>query len=713
MPRVGTLNPKADPSDVGRFIMDPIGRNVPQNVCDEVVAEFKKLSHQVASEYKSHIAHCPIGKEVDISTLPSVSALEEVSNARKQDKYAKRKFGMVPPESKVLKAENDHSKDSYQFISVTQQLKTLFSNENFREAYDRATDVPPKDGTPEPEYRDIEDGSFHKNADRDSIKLIIYSDEFTVSCPIGNKTQKYGIVAVYFAVANLKNRSRLDHIHLALLVHKSHVRRHSWAKVLQPLVDDLKSLESHGISVEWNGTVKTLKGSVALVVGDNLGIHELAGYFCSFHGTNRICRFCHATTSDIQEKFVESDFILRTQPEYEAQLKILEQEGFSETFQKMFGIKERCVFSQLDGFQCVDQMPVDISHDLLEGVALYTINCVFSSLLALRLIDKTTLVNMVAKFPYHQTDTNRPVPPSVKNCSVVFRETHSETLTLIRLLPLMLKHAVEDSDEFVKACDSKLAIVTGLVQLIQLCNADKLKEADVVAMEKAVEEWLHMFHNEFPDFHIKPKFHMLVHYPSQVRKHGPPKKYCTIRFESKHFELKNFLLTSKNRRNVCFTMARKHQLKACADQNKQDYMTDGLGVVALCCHAQPFDSDIQQYWHLETVAGVQVAKCVRFGGTLYRSGDIVLALSEEGTHVHFMHIKYILVHVSERACRLIGERCNILHYDQFANAYAVAGSDDTRSFEFKQLVSYQPIGIYCMRGIKYITTRSKCSLPIL
>ena len=369
--------------DVGSFVMDLRSRNVPQKVCDEVVDQLKKFAGQLASEYQACVANCRDGENVDISTLPSVSALDEVSNVKRQDKYARRKLGMVPPETKVLKSENDESKDTFQFIPVTQQIKSLFSNKSFADAFIEATGVPQSDGA-EQEYADLKDGSFHKNADNDSLKLIIYSDEFTVSCPIGNKTKKYGIVAVYFAIANMR-RSRLQNIHLALLVHKSHLRRHSWATTLKPLIDDLKALQADGVAVELNGAIKQLKGSVALVVGDNLGIHEMAGYFCSFHGTGRICRICHATTSEIQEKFKESDFVLRTQAEYDAQLKILEQENFSEVFQKMFGIKERCVFSQLEGFRCIDQMPVDMSHDLLEGVALYTVNCVFSGVVHLNL----------------------------------------------------------------------------------------------------------------------------------------------------------------------------------------------------------------------------------------------------------------------------------------------------------------------------------------
>lgn len=52
--------------------------------------------------------------------------------------------------------------------------------------------------------------------------------------------------------------------------------------MLEPLLQDLKTLEDHGVFVPLLGA--SLKGTVQSVVADNLGAHGIAGFTESFSG---------------------------------------------------------------------------------------------------------------------------------------------------------------------------------------------------------------------------------------------------------------------------------------------------------------------------------------------------------------------------------------------------------------------------------------------
>lgn len=72
---------------------------------------------------------------------------------------------------------------------------------------------------------------------------------------------------------------------------------------MQPLLQDLKALEQDGIFVPLLG--RCVKGTVVVVLADNLGAHGIAGFNESFTA-GHICRVCTATRKEIQTQDVRS-----------------------------------------------------------------------------------------------------------------------------------------------------------------------------------------------------------------------------------------------------------------------------------------------------------------------------------------------------------------------------------------------------------------------
>lgn len=113
--------------------------------------------------------------------------------------------------------------------------------------------------------------------------------------PLGTSNKKHKMSAVYWVIANVASNYRST-LHSA-----SDLKEYGYAKILHPLIQDLLSLEQHGVYVEKLGAC--IKGTVLYVAADNLAAHSLTGFFESF-AVDRFCRFCMAKRSQIQEKEV-------------------------------------------------------------------------------------------------------------------------------------------------------------------------------------------------------------------------------------------------------------------------------------------------------------------------------------------------------------------------------------------------------------------------
>ncbi len=87
------------------------------------------------------------------------------------------------------------------------------------------------------------------------IVLGLYIDEFEIASPLGTSKKKHKLCSIYWVLANLpsEHRSSLHCIQLAILCKASVVKQYGHADVLHPLVQDLVTLEKHGVYVEQLG----------------------------------------------------------------------------------------------------------------------------------------------------------------------------------------------------------------------------------------------------------------------------------------------------------------------------------------------------------------------------------------------------------------------------------------------------------------------------
>ena len=78
-------------------------------------------------------------------------------------------------------------------------------------------------------------------------------------------------------------------IHLVSLFHAQDAKRYRINEILQPLLKDLKILETTGIAAPFAEV--SVRVTLAQITGDNLGMHSILGFVESFSATH-FCRFC-------------------------------------------------------------------------------------------------------------------------------------------------------------------------------------------------------------------------------------------------------------------------------------------------------------------------------------------------------------------------------------------------------------------------------------
>jgi hypothetical protein len=161
------------------------------------------------------------------------------------------------------------------------------------------------------------------------------------------------------------------------------VKRYGYDKILRPLVDDIKKLESPEGLQFGDNVDKTFHGSLVLFSADNLGSHSLFGFLESF-SAKKFCRLCEAE-KPCQNKNLECEFTLRTQASYNAAIGQLGSNEYSST---VTGIKRACILNEIPSFQVTENFAMDAMHDLLEGIIPYELEAVLPIL-----VKKITSVN--------------------------------------------------------------------------------------------------------------------------------------------------------------------------------------------------------------------------------------------------------------------------------------------------------------------------------
>lgn len=99
------------------------------------------------------------------------------------------------------------------------------------------------------------------------VSKVMYYDDF--ANPLGSKCGVHKIGVLNFVLRNLppKLNSAVMNINLVALFHTEDVKKYACDPILQPLINDIKTLESHGLYLAFS--TENVYGTTSQITGDN------------------------------------------------------------------------------------------------------------------------------------------------------------------------------------------------------------------------------------------------------------------------------------------------------------------------------------------------------------------------------------------------------------------------------------------------------------
>ncbi|CAH0721225.1 unnamed protein product, partial [Brenthis ino] len=381
------------------------------------------------------------------------------------------------------------------------------------------------------------------------LPLALYFDDYELDNPLGSHAGVHKLGAVYISVLCLppKYLSKLRNIFLALLFHSSDRQKFGNRLTFAPVISELNFLSQHGIELNFpNELPLKVYFELAVILGDNLGIHSLIGFSESFSG-NFPCRICKIHKKNLKYAHECDHELYRTMEQYLTDLDIRDV--------TTTGIKEECVWHDVDGFSVIDNVGVDIMHDLLEGVCKYDLSFLLHTyIFELKLFTIETLNNRLISFGYGPDRDNQPpcvLPDHIRKQAI--KMSASEMLCFVRYFGLLLGDLIPSDDPLWE-------LYLCLRKIFDIVTSTHLQRGMFDLLQCLVSEH-HKLYIFLSKKSLTPKFHFLTHYQCMLKKFGPLVSIWSMRFEAKHRISKLSANVSSNRRNICKSLAIRHQLK--------------------------------------------------------------------------------------------------------------------------------------------------------
>lgn len=247
---------------------------------------------------------------------------------------------------------------TYQFVSIVDTMKSLFSNAEFRQVY---KDFNMSKHICEPGvYRGVCCGSTYQGNTffKDnplSMEIMLAGDDVEICNAIGSKATIHKQSMLYMSIRNMpiENSSQLNNIFVVAACNADDLRTKEtdFNDIWRQVVQDIRFLEEVGIEVEGFGN---LKGTLACYTFDNLGANTALGFVESFR-SHYSCRICEMSRDDCKLSCKENLSMYRTKETYAEQLEIISKSEKVD-FKKTKGVKRYCVLNDLQYFHIFENL---------------------------------------------------------------------------------------------------------------------------------------------------------------------------------------------------------------------------------------------------------------------------------------------------------------------------------------------------------------------
>lgn len=178
------------------------------------------------------------------------------------------------------------------------------------------------------------------------------------------------------------------------------------------------------------------------------------------------------------------------------------------------GVKEECVWLNINNFSLFDQIGVDWMHDFLEGSAKYIFSFIIPYYInKLKLFSLQILNDRMFGFDFGP-EYNKPSLFKMENVNQGnIRQSASEMLVLIRYFGLLIGDFVPDEEPV-------WILYITMPRILDILVSVSL-EKDSCSLLKTLVGELNELYLKYSKKFLKPKFHFMLHYPNFINKFGP------------------------------------------------------------------------------------------------------------------------------------------------------------------------------------------------
>lgn len=441
-----------------------------------------------------------------------------------------------------------------QFVRITETIKSFFEDEKFRYLYFKHNSE--NHICVEGQYKSFCCGSVYKenelfSSDPYALQIQLFHDDFELCSPLQSKAGVHKLNGLYFKIINfpIQYQSKLNYIGLVSLCHSDDIYKSTQAdfnNIWEIVVEDISRLETEGIMV---GS-KRIRGTICWPSFDNLGANVSLGFAGSFTA-QYYCRFCECSAIECSTLTEEIESKIRTKENYATHIKIIESMEKID-YGKTHGVKRYCFLNELKYFDMTKNISVDILHDLYEGAMPFVLNLVIDYMIDSKIIKKNELVQMVQFYDYGEMNQKN-IPSTLAIGKHSLGQNGSQLKCLFMHFPFIFEK-FENHRTLLKVWNT----VKTLANVSQIVHSAEISIENLDELQDAISTLLTSIQTNFKK-KLTPKLHNLLHYVRIIKSMGPVCYMNIIRFESKHRVFKKLISRSPNFKDVCKTLAVRHQ----------------------------------------------------------------------------------------------------------------------------------------------------------
>lgn len=552
---------------------------------------------------------------------------------------------------------------------------------------------------------DINDGQIFKQNEiiknnTNTVQVIIFQDAFELCNPIGASKTKFKMVAIYAVFLNLPThlKTKYGNIRLVLLCLESYIKDFGWDKILKEFVNDLKIFETEGITLIIDGEYKTFKGLLIVVLGDNLGSHQIGCYIESFSKSIYFCRYCSIPREEFENNIFQKRK-LRTIEQYKECVKLSKENGKHEK-----GIKRDCLFNELSTYHTQQGLPPCVAHDLFEGVVkedMYLAIDYFVTKKWFKIGLFNYRINNVTISGYDKVFIPK---VNLSKGKKKLDGTASQVRSLLLLFPIAVADRVKNFNDSVRKMVLHLRAVCSLV-----C-APAISYRQIALLKLEIDNYLRLRIECFPNKSLIPKHEFVYHFPMLTYLYGPLKHTWGLRFESEHQEFKNLIKRIPNFINVTQSLASRYQLKKAAFPLCTQSFVEAkhaFDCISINFKDTKWDSIRKIFIDNDTNTYKLISYSVTFLGIKYEKDmSICIGINEYGNY-EICKIECIIINVSYTDVIFVGRKQEII-FNSFLGLYENGDNnldEKLQYFPHSLLLAPDPIPEVVLCGVQAYTPK--------